>query len=204
MEHLFKGTPKEKGGMQSGTTKSIDMIARYIKPLLNDRGFDIEFLRGENVHEFRKLSDYANWSKMVQRFLPKGSGLLTRIFYIEDPSYAFISQNWAMPNYTNSKVLQDKPRLSIPKDIMDKTTTEQRTSVMWGICKVLEWHFFIYDYLHYKFALAKFTDIPIEGWDLTDRFRPGDRMHIKPDYQLRLFKSISHLEFELIMMLNIK
>jgi len=179
-----------------GIVKSIHDMDTFIRPALNKAGFNIEYLRGSEVYVQHKLSEYQNWSRFVQRFLPKGSGLLTKIYSLDNPDQFIIAQAFYIPTVTPT-ALADKPRLSIPTDIIRKTTPATRVAYVLGACEAMDIHYLILT--PGMFAFARFTDVPLEGWSLTWRTNPDklDRMHIKAEYQTKMFSPISMLSTEL-------
>jgi hypothetical protein len=204
MKNLFNNnSDDESNGMYDGMNKHTKETIKFIKPLLNSINFDIVPIRGDRVWIKRNISEYRNWSKMMQRFLPEGSGLLTNIFYIPDPSYSFICQDFVIDE-AKSKALKDKPRFNIPTDIWGKTSNDNRIPYMLGIFEALELYYFILTKDLRNYTLSKFSDQPSYNWHLTNRFKSGDRMSINAKAQVQMFQSVTLLETDLKYKLKIK
>jgi hypothetical protein len=101
--------------------------------------------------------------------------------------------------------LENRPRFSIPHEVLETTTVEERIDFMWHFFKAIDLYFFIYAYASKKYSLGRFADFEQECWYTCKRHQPHDRIAMKADCQTLLKpKSISQLEGDLKNILNIK
>jgi hypothetical protein len=186
-----------KAGMQGGAAWNVDLTLKYIKPALNKLGFEIEFLRGDPKERY-DMKEWRKWSTFQKRFFPHGSGLLSRMWYATQSDHFGIVQ--CLPTMSlDSRRVQNKPRLSIPADVVTKTTEANRIATVLELLDEMEVYFLIYICISGTFAFGKFSDIPIEHWGLTYRHNKErlDRLYLLPEYQKKLFLPHRDLEKEL-------
>jgi len=203
-EKGFNLVTEKENGMIGGTKLNVERTLEHVIPLFNLLGFGLEFIRGQkDVMEYYPVCDSTQRSRMCNRFLTKGSGLLMVFYDHNDVSNQRMLQ--VLPiKHANPKCLKDRPRLSCPGDIYKATTMENRIPVLWGVCHAMDLYYFIPAYLSQMYALNTFSGTPMGCWNLNDRYKPGDRMSIKSEYQISLFKSYSELQNDLRKILKIK
>jgi hypothetical protein len=198
IDKLFDEEEETKEGMTFGRNKNVDDINKYVKPLLNTIGLDLTPLVGEE--EIRRnfpLGQHRIWSSFEMRFQKGGSGNLYRIFSIEDPRHNLTSQIFILEN-TKAETLGTRARFNIPRNIVDITSGVTRVTKMLSLLEGTKVYLFLF-IKPASYVLIKYSDIPIEGWNLTYRGKNKalNRMYVKTDYLERCYKHQSKLEVDL-------
>jgi hypothetical protein len=142
----------------TGGSKNLYEISTYIKPILDNFGFTCTKFEGR-----------ADNIQLISAVDDKKS-FVAQIFYVQQV-----------------KDIASKSRISIPPKIVNLFPMDERVKETLYYLEMNDIWLFI-SVRNRWYVLIKYTDIPEEGWNLSYRHKPGDRMYIKPTYLAKIVK----------------
>ena len=160
----------------TGGDKNSYEINKHVKPALNKLGFECISISGRKD----------NVQRIFKSVRSSTANFLSQIFYVKSVDE-----------------VPSKSRISVPAKIVESTTMENRVEEtlfylgmkhIWLFVSVrTDWY-----------VLIQYKDIPLEGWYLSTRHKPGDRMNIRSDYLAKMVKPYAKLTEDIENILNSK
>lgn len=174
----FFEEPEKGKGMKGGSDKNLSDIDKYVRPLLNDIGFDC-------------CKDVEDESSNRQK-----------VFLNKSPNYCFLAQIIIVENLHS---IDTRANSNIPEFTVNTTSEEDRIEVHLKNLQDMGLYLFLYVKRGSWFVLFPFADIPKEHYQLTYRAKPTrkNRMWI-PAEHLPMFSNIGFLKTRIYSILNIK
>jgi hypothetical protein len=172
--HTFFDLPESNG--LTGGDRNLYEINKYVRPALNQIGFECSSISGrkDNVQRIFKL------------ITSNTANFLSQIFYVQ-----------------SVRDVPSKSRISIPAKIVNSTSMENRIEETLFYLGMKHIWLFV-SVRTYWYVLIKYSAIPSEGWNLSFRHKPGDRMNVKSEYLAKMVKPYTKLEEDIENILNNK
>ena len=157
-----------------GGNKNLYEIKKYVRPALNKIGFECISIAGreDNVQKIFKL------------VTDNTATFLSQIFYVQ-----------------SVKEVPVKSRISIPPKIVNNTPMNERVQETLFYLGMKHIYLFVSVRTHW-YILVKYADIPADGWNLSFRHKPGDRMSIKSEYLTKMVEPYDKLKSHIQIILN--
>jgi hypothetical protein len=156
----------------TGGNKNLYEINTFVKPVLHKFGFTCT-----------KCEERSDNTQLITDIETKKS-FVAQIFYVREV-----------------KAIASKSKISIPPKIVNTTDMKDRVKVTLNHLEISDMWLLI-SVGNRWYVLVKYSDIPKEGWNLSYRHKPGDRMCLRPSYLEKIVKPYSRLKKDIQYILN--